>query len=87
MDIKEEFNIMANRVRTERDNIKLKIHLASMDAKEEFQDAEKKWNQFKENAAKITDDAIDTSEEYISKAKIIGDELKDTYNRISKKLR
>jgi len=87
MDIKEEFNIMANRVRTERDNIKLKIHLASMDAKEEFQYAEKKWNQFKENAEKITDDAIDTSEEYIFKAKIIGEELKDTYKRISKKLR
>ncbi|MDD2463309.1 MAG: hypothetical protein PHI97_04875 [Desulfobulbus sp.] len=86
MDIKEEFGNLVDRLKTERDQIKLKAHLASMDAKEEFTAAEQKWNQLKDKAAEIADDAVDTSEDYISKAKIIGEELKETYKRISKRL-
>lgn len=86
MDIKEEFGNLVERIKTERDQIKLKTHLASMDAKEELALAEEKWNQLKGKASEIADDAIDTSEEYISKAKIIGEELKETYKRISKRL-
>ena len=82
MDIKEEFGNLLDRLKTERDQIKFKAHLASMDAKEEFAAAEQKWQQFKEKATDIADDAVDTSEEYVAKAKIIGEELKETYKRI-----
>ena len=40
MDIKEEFGNLIDRLKTERDQFKLKAHLASMDAKEEFAAAE-----------------------------------------------
>lgn len=86
MDIKEEFGNLLDRLKTERDQIKLKAHLASMEAKEEFAATEQKWHQFKEKASEIADDAVDTSEEYAAKAKIIGEELKETYKRISKRL-
>lgn len=86
MEMKEEFGNLIDRLKTERDNIKLKAHLATMDAKEEFDAAEEKWYQLKDKATQIADEAIDTSEEYISKAKIVGDELKETYKRISKRL-
>jgi archaellum component FlaC len=86
MDIKEEFGNLIDRLKTERDNIKLKAHLASMDVKEEFDAAEEKWSQLKDKTSQIADDAIDTSEEYISKAKIVGEELKETYKRIAKRL-
>lgn len=85
MEIKEEFSNLIDRLKTERDNLKLKAHLASMDAKEELEDAEGKWNQLKDKASQIADDAVDTSEEFISKAKIIGEELKETYSRLSKR--
>lgn len=86
MDIKEEFGNLVDRLRTERDQIKLKTHLASMEAKEELAAAEQKWQQLKEKASAIADDAVDTSEEYIAKAKIVGEELKETYKRIAKRL-
>ena len=86
MGIKEEFGNLIERVKTERDQIKLKAHLASMEAREEFAAAEQKWNQLKEKSSEIADEAVDTSEEYIAKAKIIGEELKETYKRISKRL-
>jgi hypothetical protein len=86
MDIKEEFNKLIEKLKLERDEINLKIHLASMDAKTEFEEAEKKWLQVKAKAAEITDDAVGTSEELIAKAKIVGEELKETYNRIANRL-
>jgi len=86
MEIREEFDKLVEKLQMEREKINLKAHLASMDAKQEFEEAEKKWLKVKEKASKIADSAVDTSEEYISKAKIVGDELKETYKRISKRL-
>ena len=86
MDMKEEFDKLVEKLKTERDEINLKMHLASMDAREEFAEAEKKWGQIRVKASEIADDAVETSEEYIAKAKIVGEELKETYNRIAKRL-
>lgn len=86
MEMKEELKRMVEKLKTERDEIRLKIHLASMDAREEFEEAEKKWFHVKVKASDIADDAVETSEEFIAKTKIVGEELKETYNRISKRL-
>lgn len=86
MGMREEFDKLVERLKTERDEINLKIHLASMDAREEFAEAEKKWGQMKIKAAEIADEAVETSEEYIVKARIVGEELKETYHRIAKRL-
>jgi phosphoribosylpyrophosphate synthetase len=86
MGLREEFDRLMDKLKTERDQVNLKMHLASMDAKEEFAEVEKKWGQVKTKAAEIADDAVETSEEYIAKAKVIGEELKDTYHRIAKRL-
>ena len=85
MNVQEEFDKLVEKLKTERDEINVKMHLASMDAKEEFAEAEKKWQQVKVKMAEIADEAIDTSEDYIAKAKIVGDELKETYSRIIKR--
>ena len=86
MSIKTEFDNLLEKLKSERDEIKLKLHLASLDAKEEFEEADKHWDTLKNKAAEIADDSKETSEEFIAKAKIVGEELKDAYSRISKRL-
>jgi len=86
MSIKDEFEKLLDKLKTERDEIEVKLHLASMEAKEEFEAAEHKWSQLKQKAGEIADDTVETSEEYIAKAKIIGEELKETYSRIVQRL-
>lgn len=86
MGKKKDFDNVINKIKAERDGLKLKIHLGSMEAKKEFEEAEKKWEEVRSKASEIADDAIKTSDEYIAKAKIIGEELKDTYGRITKRL-
>ncbi|MDI1232627.1 MAG: hypothetical protein PSV18_13720 [Methylobacter sp.] len=86
MSIKEDFDNLLDKLQIERDEINLKLHLASMEAKQEFEEAEKKWHRLKIKATEIADDSVETSEEFIAKAKIVGEELKDTYYRIGKRL-
>lgn len=86
MSLRSEFENLLDKLDSEREAIQLKLHLASMEAKDEFEEAEKQWRQFKHKAAEIADDSIETSEEFIAKAKIVGEELKDSYHRIAKRL-
>ncbi len=86
MSVKEDFENLLDKLQTERDEINLKLHLASMEAKEEFEEAEKQWHRLKIKAAEIADDTVETSEEFLAKAKIVGEELKRAYNRIGKRL-
>jgi hypothetical protein len=86
MAIKEDFENLLDKLQVERDEINLKLHLASMEAKQEFEGAEQQWQRLKIKAAEIADDSVETSEEFIAKAKIIGEELKEAYQRVAKRL-
>ena len=86
MSIKIEFDTLLEQLQSERDEIALKIHLASMEAKEEFECAEKIWDKLRNKAIELADESKETSEELIAKAKIVGEELKDTYCRINKRI-
>ena len=86
MDLKKEFDELSDLLKQQRDEIEVKIHLASMEAKDEWQKAEKNWDQFIDGLGVITDDAKEASSELIQTTKIIGDELKNTYARISERL-
>jgi predicted Holliday junction resolvase-like endonuclease len=86
MSLKEDFENVLKKLQTERDEANLKLHLASMEAKQEFEEAEQQWRNLKAKAADIRDESVETSEEFIANAKIVGEELKDTYRRIAKRL-
>ena len=86
MDLKKEFEELTDALKQQRDEIEVQIHLASMEAKDEWQKAEQNWDQFIDSLGVITDDAKESSAELIQATKIIGDELKDTYARISERL-
>ncbi|MBD9358535.1 hypothetical protein [Methylomonas albis] len=86
MSLRNEFESLLVNLDSVREELQLKLHLASMEAKDEFEAAEKQWVQIKNKAAEIADESIETSEEYIAKAKIVGDELKEAYQRVAKRL-
>ena len=85
--MKQEIDKLLAKLGTERDEINLKLHLASMEAKEEFAEAEEKWNVVKQKASDIADDSVETTDEFISAAKVVGEELKEAYQRIAKRIK
>jgi hypothetical protein len=64
-----------------RDEIKLKIHLGSMEAQDEWANLEKRWQTFRENA-----ELNRTAEDVGGSVKRLGSELKTAYDRIRKAL-
>jgi len=65
-----------------RDEIKLKIHLGSMEAQDEWADLEKRWKAFREKA-----DINRTAGELGGSVKQLGSDLKAAYERIRKAIR
>ena len=86
MSLQNEFENLLSKLNNQREELQLKLHLAGMEAKKEFEEAEKQWQQIKAKASDIADDTKETSDDFIEKAKIVGEELKETYQRISKRL-
>lgn len=85
--MKQEFDNLLEKLKTERDELSLKLHLASMEAKEEFAEAEEKWDVVKRKAHEIADDSVETTDEFIDAAKVVGEELKEAYQRIAKRIK
>lgn len=86
MKLQKEFSDLVETLKTERDEISLKLHLASMDVKDEFATLDEKWDLVTQKAAEVADDAVEVSDDAIAKAKIVGEELKDAYNRVRARL-
>jgi len=85
--MKQEFDALLEKLKTERDEMQLKMHLASMEVKEEFSEAEEKWDVVKRKANEIADDSVETTDDFIAAAKVVGEELKDAYQRIATRIK
>lgn len=86
MSLQDDIRELMENLKQQRDEISLKVHLAGMEAKEEWEKAEKNWDKFSAKANEIYDDTVETTEELIDAAKVIGDELNQAYQRIKHRL-
>lgn len=85
--MKQEFDQLMAKLSAEREELNLQLHLASMEAKDEFGNAEKLWEQVKLKASDIADDSVETTDEFISAAKVVGEELTEAYQRIATRIK
>ncbi len=68
-------------LKTMRDEIQVKIHLASQELQQDFEDLEDKWEQARAKAG------LDRTAQGVGSAlELLGDELKRGYDRIRKAL-
>jgi hypothetical protein len=84
--MKEEFNNLLEKLKAERDEIGLKLHLASMEVKQEFEASESTWQALKSKGSELVDGSAELSEDVLAKGKIVAEELKETYQRIANRL-
>ncbi len=67
-----------------RDEIRVKIHLAAADARDEWEQLEKKWNHLRGKAGSIGRVAGDAAEDVGEAVDLLGQELKRGYERLRK---
>ena len=88
MDIsKENLAEVWTKLRQERDELRLKIHLGTMEAKEEWDEVEKKWQRFESKASEKKDELVETSRDIGEGVELIAKELGAAYRRIRDGLR
>ncbi|MGJ0515501.1 MAG: hypothetical protein ACR65O_07110 [Methylomicrobium sp.] len=86
MELQEELTKLSETLKQQRDEIRLQIHLATADLKDEWEDSEREWDHFKGKFAEIIDESKETTAEFLEKTRIVGEELKIAYKTIQKRL-
>ena len=87
MNIPSEFEKLSEKLKQQRDEINLQLHLATMEAKQDWDQAEEKWESMKTKIADIGDDAKETGEDFIHASITVGEELSLAYDRIIKRIK
>lgn len=81
-----ELDELVDELRQERDRLELKIHLAKAEARDEWEQAERKWQELKAKAELAGREAKAASKDVGAAARNLAQELKRAYGRISRQL-
>lgn len=86
MNIKDELEKFREGLLQQRDELKLQINLAKMEAKDEWESTESKIDSFLAKLEAAGSEAKDASGDVLDSAKALGEEIKSAYERIRKQL-
>ena len=75
---------LINKLKQERDELKLQVHLASMDAKDEYNRISDKVDQLSAQYDPVKDAVEETAENVFSALGMVADELKAGFQRVRK---
>lgn len=71
-----------DKLRQERDELRLKMHLGKAEMKEEWETLERKWEHLEGRMAGVAGEARDASREVGAAFGVLADELGEAYRRI-----
>lgn len=80
------FEDLVQELRTARDELNVKMHLAAAEARDEWDVLEKKWEHFRVRAEKVGEATGEAAEEVGEALELVGEELRKGYRRIRKTL-
>ena len=73
---------LLKRLEAERDELKVKIGLARLEAREEWQELEGKLDRLRGRLKRLKDEADDSSEDIGEALELLGDEIREGFSRI-----
>ena len=86
MTKKEELSAFADSLREVRDRLRVKVNLAGKEARDEWDELEEKWEHFRGKVKSIGDEVEDAGGDAKAAASLLGEELKEGYERVKKRL-
>ena len=85
-DIQKSIDDMLEKLKEERDELKLKLHLAKMDVSEEWDKLELKLEKLEGKAHELGEATVDASKDVGEAAKLLGQEILEGFKKIAKHL-
>jgi len=86
MNIKSEIEKTRDALQQQRDELKVQIHLAKLEARDEWETTEHQFHTLESKLKDITMDASDASREIAASAKQLIDDIQAAYHRIRRHL-
>jgi hypothetical protein len=81
-ELREELKKLEDTVLQQRDELRVKLHLAKADARDEWEELERKWAEAQVKFAQVQKAAGESSEGVEAAARLLGEELLKGYERI-----
>lgn len=82
----KDLNALWERLKTQRDELRLKAHLATSELKDEWEELEDKWQYAEVKLNKLQHQAEDSVEDLRASTNIILEEISEAYERIKNRL-
>jgi len=86
MNIQDNLQRIKDQVQQQRDELAVQISLAKMEARQEWEEAEGMFQEFRSRLDTVTDEAKDAAGDVLRSAQELGEEIKRAYERIKAKL-
>ncbi len=77
---------LVEKLQQERDELKLKMHLAKADAREEWDKLEERWNGAKSKLSEATEDAAEITDPVKEAGRALLEEIRLGYRRLKERL-
>ena len=85
---KHDFEEFVQDIKTQRDELNLKMHLAAAELKTEWQHIEdKKWPEIEHKLRILAENYEEQTDEFTDSVRIIGEEIHNAYDRIKARLK
>jgi len=82
----DEIEDLWERLKTERDDMRVQAHLARAEFRDEWEKLEKKWQKAEQEFERLQDQAVETTAEMQRSAKVVMEEIGNAYERIRQRL-
>ena len=84
VDMREELKRLEDSLQQQRDELRVRLHLAKADAKDEWESIEQKWSAAQIKFEQARHAADESMGEIETAARLLGDEIRKGYERIRK---
>jgi len=79
---RDELRILASKLAVERDELRLKMHLARAEVRDEFEAVEQKWNTLQHKLSAVGESASGAGRDVAAAGGLLGDEIRHAYQKI-----
>lgn len=86
MSSKDDFEQVIGKLKAQRDELKVQMHLAKAEIRDEFDDLERKWEHIEGRLEKAGHEAKESAEDVGAALSTVADEIGSAYQRIKKAL-
>lgn len=83
-DVKKRIDEMVSELKQERDELRVKVHLAKLEAGDEWEKLEVKLAKLEAKSRELADATAEMSKDIGAAAKLLGEEIRDGFKKLAR---